>query len=207
MRQNYKSAFGLLFALLFLISNLVPFLPQNGFASMLFEEDPTEGSTGEASTSNIEICDNIVDDDGDGLIDNQDVVDCPATAGPILTPTPEAEEEAATEEEPTPTPEADEEAATEEEQADEESETEICDNTIDDDGDGLVDTEDSEDCPAPEEEAATEEEPTPTPEADEEAATEEEPTPTPEADEEAATEEEQADEESETEICDNTIDD
>ena len=137
---------------------------------MLFEEDPTEGSTGEASTSNIEICDNIVDDDGDGLIDNQDVVDCPATAGPILTPTPEADEEAATEEEPTPTPEADEEAATEEEptptpeadeevateeeQADEESETEICDNTIDDDGDGLVDTEDSEDCPAPEEEAA-----------------------------------------------------
>ncbi len=73
---------------------------------MLFEEDPTEGSTGEASTSNIEICDNIVDDDGDGLIDNQDVVDCPATAGPILTPTPEAEEEAATDEEPTPTPEA-----------------------------------------------------------------------------------------------------
>ncbi|MFZ0344594.1 MAG: hypothetical protein WAL24_05500, partial [Nitrososphaeraceae archaeon] len=162
MRQNYKSAFGLLFALLFLISNLVPFLPQNGFASMLFEEDPTEGSTGEASTSNIEICDNIVDDDGDGLIDNQDVVDCPATAGPILTPTPEA----------------DEEAATDEEQADEESETEICDNTIDDDRDGLVDTEDNEDCPAPEEEAATEEEPTPTPEADEEAATEEEPTPT-----------------------------
>ena len=44
LRQNYKSAFGLLFALLFLISNLVPFLPQNGFASMLFEEDPTEGS-------------------------------------------------------------------------------------------------------------------------------------------------------------------
>ncbi|MGA8106815.1 MAG: hypothetical protein WB815_09185, partial [Nitrososphaeraceae archaeon] len=105
LRQNYKSAFGSLFALLFVISNLVPFLPQNGFASMLFEEDPTEGSTGEASTSNIEICDNIVDDDGDGLIDNQDVVDCPATAGPIPTPTPEAEEEAATEEEPTPTPE------------------------------------------------------------------------------------------------------
>ena len=69
----------------------------------------------------------------------------------------------------------------------------FCDNTIDDDGDGLVDTEDNEDCPAPDEEAATEEEPTPTPEADEEAATEEEPTPTPEADEEAATEEEQAD--------------
>ena len=51
-----------------------------------------------------------MDDDGDGLIDNQDVVDCPATAGPIPTPTPEADEEAATEEEPTPTPEADEEA-------------------------------------------------------------------------------------------------
>ena len=56
-----------------------------------------------------------MDDDGDGLIDNQDVVDCPATAGPTLTPTPEADEEAASEEEPTPTPEADEEAATEEE--------------------------------------------------------------------------------------------
>ena len=64
--------------------------------------------------------------------------------------------------------------ATTEEEADEESETEICDNTIDDDGDGLVDTEDNEDCPAPEEEAATEEEPTPTPEAEEEAAPEEE---------------------------------
>ncbi|MGI0002392.1 MAG: hypothetical protein ACRD42_04850, partial [Nitrososphaeraceae archaeon] len=201
MRQNYKSTFGLLFALLFLISSLVPFLPQNGFASMLFEEDPTQGSTGEASTSNIEICDNIVDDDGDGLIDNQDVVDCPTTAGPILTPTPEAEEEEATDEEPTPTPtpEAEEEEATDEELADEESETEICDNTIDDDGDGLVDTEDNEDCPAPEDEEATDEEPTPTPtpEAEEEEATDEEPTPTPtpEAEEEEATDEELADEE------------
>ena len=90
------------------------------------------------------------------MVDTEDSEDCPAP-----------EEEAATEEEPTPTPEADEEAArgrttpTPEAEGkgyrgrtDEESETEICDNTIDDDGDGLVDTEDSEDCPAPEEEAS-----------------------------------------------------
>jgi hypothetical protein len=169
-RQKYKSAFGSLLALLLLISNIPSFLPQNGFASSLFEEESAEGSTEEAPTPNKEICDNIMDDDGDGLTDNQDVVDCPGQSSPIPTPTPEAapEEEAAQEEGPTPTPEAEpeEEAASEEEQADEESETEICDNNVDDDGDGLVDTEDSEDCPEPEEEAAQEEGPTPTPEAE-----------------------------------------
>ena len=108
--QNYKSAFGLLFALLFLISNLVPFLPQKRIRFNVIRRESYQRELPEKhQTWDIEICDNIVDDDGDGLIDNQDVVDCPVTAGPILTPTPEAEEEATSEEELTPTPEAEEE--------------------------------------------------------------------------------------------------
>jgi hypothetical protein len=121
------------------------------------------------------------------------------------------EEEAAPEEEPTPTPEAeeDEEVVVEEEEEaatvieeDSQAAVEICNNTLDDDGDGLVDTQDTEDCPmteAPEEAAPI---PTPTPELEEEeeeAAPEEEliptPTPTPELEEE---EEEAAPEEEET---------
>ena len=103
------------------------------------------------------------------MVDTEDTEDCPITE----------------EEEPTPTPEAEEQAAPDEEPTDEESQSavEICDNTLDDDGDGLVDTEDTEDCPITEEE-----EPTPTPEAEEQAAPEEEPTP--EAEDQAAPEEE-----------------
>src|SRR5215218_1634727 len=198
LKQNYNTIFGAFFAFLFMFSILVPFHPQIGSASILFEEggeDYTAESTEEASTSNIEICDNLVDDDNDGLVDNQDSVDCPATPGLVPTPEPEEEEAVVEEEEP----------------ADEDSQAtavEICDNTLDDDGDGLVDTEDTEDCPmaeaAPEEEeeeAAPEEEepiptPTPAPEVEEEAAPEEEepiptPTPAPEVEEEAAPEEEE----------------
>src|SRR5215207_1824566 len=209
LKQNYNTIFGAFFAFLFLFSILVPFHPQNGSASILFEEggeDSTAESTEEASTSNIEICDNLVDDDNDGLVDNQDSVDCPATPGLVPTPEPEEEEAVVEEEEP----------------ADEDSQAtavEICDNTLDDDGDGLVDTEDTEDCPMAE--AAPEEEepiptPTPAPEVEEEAAPEEEepiptPTPAPEVEEEAAPEEEEpADEDSQAtavEICDNTLDD
>src|SRR5215207_7527085 len=228
LKQNYNTIFGAFFAFLFLFSILVPFHPQNGSASILFEEggeDYTAESTEEASTSNIEICDNLVDDDNDGLVDNQDSVDCPATPGLVPTPEPEEEEAVVEEEEP----------------ADEDSQAtavEICDNTLDDDGDGLVDTEDTEDCPmaeaAPEEEepiptptpapeveeeAAPEEEepiptPTPAPEVEEEAAPEEEeeelPTPEPEEEEAVVEEEEPADEDSQAtavEICDNTLDD
>src|SRR5918994_1933074 len=216
LKQNYNTIFGAFFAFLFLFSILVPFHPQNGSASILFEEggeDSTAESTEEASTSNIEICDNLVDDDNDGLVDNQDSVDCPATPGLVPTPEPEEEEAVVEEEEP----------------ADEDSQAtavEICDNTLDDDGDGLVDTEDTEDCPmaeaAPEEEeeeAAPEEEepiptPTPAPEVEEEAAPEEEeeelPTPEPGEEEAVVEEEEPADEDSQAtavEICDNTLDD
>jgi hypothetical protein len=73
LKQNYNTIFGAFFAFLFLFSILVPFHPQNGSASILFEEggeDSTAESTEEASTSNIEICDNLVDDDNDGLVDN-----------------------------------------------------------------------------------------------------------------------------------------
>src|SRR5215207_3703577 len=118
LKQNYNTIFGAFFAFLFLFSILVPFHPQNGSASILFEEggeDYTAESTEEASTSNIEICDNLVDDDNDGLVDNQDSVDCPATPG--LVPTPEPEEEAVVEEE---------EPADEDSQA---TAVEICDNT------------------------------------------------------------------------------
>ncbi|HJU84953.1 MAG TPA: hypothetical protein VJ551_00540, partial [Nitrososphaeraceae archaeon] len=105
LKQNYNTVFGALFAFLFLFSILVP---QNGSASTLFEEggSPAADGTEEASTSNIEICDNLVDDDNDGLVDNQDAVDCPTTPGlvPTPTPAPEDEEEAAA-------PEDEEEAA------------------------------------------------------------------------------------------------
>ena len=210
LKQNHKPVFGALLAFLFLFSIFVPSHPQNGTASSLFGdggEDSTVGDVEEGvTTSNIEVCDNLVDDDADGLVDNQDALDCPASPGltpPPTQPTPPTSPEA--EEEPTPTPEAEEQGAPDEEPTDEEptdeeptdeesqSAVEICDNTLDDDGDGLVDTEDTEDCPITEEQAAPEEEPTPTPEAEEQAAPEEEPT-----DEES---------QSAVEICDNTLDD
>ena len=179
LKQNHKPVFGALFAFLFLFSIFVPFHPQNGTASSLFGDGGEDSTVGdvqeELTTSNIEVCDNLVDDDADGLVDNQDAVDCPASPGLTPPPTPSTSPEA--EEEPTPTPETEEQAAVdeelteEEEPTDEESQSavEICDNTLDDDGDGLVDTEDTEDCPITEEEAAPEEEPTPTPEAEEQA--------------------------------------
>src|SRR5215208_6116393 len=91
LKQNYKTIFGAFFALLFLFNILVP---QNGSASTLFEAggDPTGERTQQESTSNTEICDNLVDDDNDGLVDNQDTVDCPAIPG-------EPEEQAAPDEE------------------------------------------------------------------------------------------------------------
>jgi hypothetical protein len=55
-----------------------------------------------------------------------------------LTPTPTPE--------PTPIPEPEEPAVAEEEE-DFQAAVEICDNTLDDDDDGMVDTEDTEDCP------------------------------------------------------------
>ena len=171
LKQNHKPVFGALFAFLFLFSIFVPFHPQNGTASSLFGdggEDSTVGDVEEGlTTSNIEVCDNLVDDDADGLVDNQDAVDCPASPGLTPPPTPSTSPEA--EEEPTP-PETEEQPA-DEEPTDEESQSavEICDNTLDDDGDGLVDTEDTEDCPITEEE-----EPTPTPEAEEQVAPDEE---------------------------------
>ena len=165
LKQNHKPVFGALLAFLFLFSIFVPSHPQNGTASSLFGdggEDSTVGDVEEGvTTSNIEVCDNLVDDDADGLVDNQDALDCPASPGltpPPTQPTPPTSPEA--EEEPTPTPEAEEQAAPDEEPTDEEptdeesqSAVEICDNTLDDDGDGLVDTEDTEDCPITEEQA------------------------------------------------------
>src|SRR5215207_9934178 len=247
-KQNHKPVFGALLAFMFIFSIFFSFHPQNGAASTFFEgEGEGEGSSGadteRAPTTVLEICENLVDDDGDGLVDNQDAIDCPATTGqaPSLTPgpqvAPEQEEEAAEEEltdeeeeeaaltpTPTPTPEVEEELTEEEEQeaaltptpeveeelTEEEEEAtlspdesltpaaEICDNTFDDDGDGLTDSEDTEDCPTaetPGEELTDEEEetaaltptptPTPTPEVEEELTDEEEeaaaltPTPTP----------------------------
>src|SRR5918994_1537097 len=163
-KQNHKPIFGALLAFLFIFSIFFSFHPQNGAASTFFEgEGEGEGSSGadteRAPTTVLEICENLVDDDGDGLVDNQDAIDCPATTGqaPSLTPgpqvAPEQEEEAAEEEltdeeeeaaaltpTPTPTPEAEEELTDEEEEAalsPDNSLTpaaEICDNTFDDDG-------------------------------------------------------------------------
>src|SRR5215203_4817606 len=289
-KQNHKPVFGALLAFMFIFSIFFSFHPQNGAASTFFEgEGEGEGSSGadteRAPTTVLEICENLVDDDGDGLVDNQDAIDCPATTGqaPSLTPgpqvAPEQEEEAAEEEltdeeeeaaaltpTPTPTPEVEEELTDEEEEAaaltptptptptpeveeeltDEEEEdalspdnsltpaAEICDNTFDDDGDGLTDSEDTEDCPTaetPGEELTDEEEetaaltptptPTPKPEVEEELTDEEEeaaaltptPTPTPEVEEELTDEEEEdalSPDNSLTpaaEICDNTFDD
>src|SRR5918994_1260478 len=205
-KQNHKPIFGALLAFLFIFSIFFSFHPQNGAASTFFEgEGEGEGSSGadteRAPTTVLEICENLVDDDGDGLVDNQDAIDCPATTGqaPSLTPGPQvapeqeeaAEEELTDEEEeaaaptptPAPTPAAEDELTDEEEEAaeeeltdeeeeaaaltptptqtpeaeeeltDEEEEAvlspdnsltpaaEICDNTFDDDGDGLTDSE------------------------------------------------------------------
>src|SRR5215203_3152740 len=244
-KQNHKPVFGALLAFMFIFSIFFSFHPQNGAASTFFEgEGEGEGSSGadteRAPTTVLEICENLVDDDGDGLVDNQDAIDCPATTGqaPSLTPgpqvAPEQEEEAAEEEltdeeeetaaltptpTPTPTPEVEEELTDEEEEDALSSDNsltpaaEICDNTFDDDGDGLTDSEDTEDCPTaetPGEELTDEEEetaaltptPTPTPEVEEELTDEEEeaaaltptptPTPTPEVEEELTDEEEEA---------------
>src|SRR5215207_5944574 len=236
-KQNHKPVFGALLAFMFIFSIFFSFHPQNGAASTFFEgEGEGEGSSGadteRAPTTVLEICENLVDDDGDGLVDNQDAIDCPATTGqaPSLTPgpqvAPEQEEEAAEEEltdeeeeaaaltpTPTPTPEVEEELTDEEEEDALSSDNsltpaaEICDNTFDDDGDGLTDSEDTEDCPTaetPGEELTDEEEetaaltptPTPTPEVEEELTDEEEEaaalTPTPEVEEELTDEEEEA---------------
>ena len=135
-KQNHRPIFGTLLALLFIISTFVSFHPQDG-ASTLFEGggegESTSGGNTEGSTSTTpEICDNLVDDDGDGLIDNQDAIDCPATPGqvppPTPTPTPELEDEEA--------PEEEEEEATPSPDAALTPTAEICDNTFDDDGDG-----------------------------------------------------------------------
>src|ERR671917_1477516 len=194
-KQNHKPVFGVLLAFLFIFSVFFPFHPQNGAASTFFEgEGEGGGSSGadteRAPTTVLEICENLVDDDGDGLVDNQDAIDCPATTGqaPSITPgeqgedaaeeelTDEEEEAAALTPTPTPTPEAEEELTDEEEEA-----------------------------------AALTPTPTPTPEAEEELTDEEEDaaeeeltdeeeeaaalTPTPEAEEELTDEEEDAAEE------------
>src|SRR5829696_10596184 len=122
-KQNHKPVFGALLAFMFIFSIFFSFHPQNGAGSTFFEgEGEGEGSSGadteRAPTTVLEICENLVDDDGDGLVDNQDAIDCPATTGqaPSLTPgpqvAPEQEEEAAL----TPTPEVEEELTEEEEQ-------------------------------------------------------------------------------------------
>src|SRR5215207_574896 len=237
-KQNHKPVFGALLAFMFIFSIFFSFHPQNGAASTFFEgEGEGEGSSGadteRAPTTVLEICENLVDDDGDGLVDNQDAIDCPATTGqaPSLTPgpqvAPEQEEEAAEEEltdeeeeaaaltpTPTPTPEVEEELTDEEEEDALSSDNsltpaaEICDNTFDDDGDGLTDSEDTEDCPTaetPGEELTDEEEET--------AALTPTPTPTPEVEEELTDEEEEDALSSDNsltpaaEICDNTFDD
>src|ERR671917_651396 len=188
-KQNHKPVFGVLLAFLFIFSVFFPFHPQNGAASTFFEgEGEGGGSSGadteRAPTTVLEICENLVDDDGDGLVDNQDAIDCPATTGqaPSITPgeqgedaaeeelTDEEEEAAALTPTPTPTPEAEEELTDEEEDA-----------------------------------AALTPTPTPTPEAEEELTDEEEdaaaltptptptptPAPTPKAEEELTDEEEE----------------
>src|SRR5215203_5007054 len=175
-KQNHKPVFGALLAFMFIFSIFFSFHPQNGAASTFFEgEGEGEGSSGadteRAPTTVLEICENLVDDDGDGLVDNQDAIDCPATTGqaPSLTPgpqvAPEQEEEAAEEE----LTDEEEEAAEEEEEAAEEELTE-----------------------EEEQEAAL----TPTPEVEEELTEEEEQeaalTPTPEVEEELTEEEEEA---------------
>src|SRR5215203_2818949 len=165
-KQNHKPVFGALLAFMFIFSIFFSFHPQNGAASTFFEgEGEGEGSSGadteRAPTTVLEICENLVDDDGDGLVDNQDTIDCPATAGqaPSLTPGPQVapEQEEAAEEEltdgeeealtptPTPTPEVEEELTDEEEEAAEEE---------------LTDEEEAA--------AALTPTPTPTPEAEEE---------------------------------------
>src|SRR5215211_7125570 len=94
----------------------------------------------------------------------------------FLTPTPTRE--------PTPSPEPKEKAVAEEEEEqltpklaneDSQSAVEICDNTLDDDDDGMVDTEDTEDCPI----AETLEEPAVAEEKEEPTTTNPTPTPTP----------------------------
>src|ERR687898_95106 len=126
-KQNHKPVFGALLAFLFIFSFFFSFHPQNGAASTFFEgEGEGGGSSGadteRAPTTVLEICENLVDDDGDGLVDNQDAIDCPATTGqaPSQSPgpqvAPEQEEEAAEEELTDEEEEAAEEELTEEEE-------------------------------------------------------------------------------------------
>ncbi|MDQ3840647.1 MAG: hypothetical protein M3297_15430, partial [Thermoproteota archaeon] len=175
-KQNCKPAFGALLAFLFTFSTFVSLFPQDGNASTLFEgggeSEDTSGSSSGAPTTALEICGNLLDDDGDGLVDNQDSIDCPEPTdqAPTPTPTPEVEEEEAPEEDeeevtptPTPTPEVEEEEAALSTNESLTPAAEICNNTFDDDGDGLVDSEDTEDCPAAAAPEEDEEEVTPTP--------------------------------------------
>jgi GH24 family phage-related lysozyme (muramidase) len=77
-------------------------------------------------SASLEICDNFVDDDADGLTDAEDPEDCPPTTDQEGTVPPE-------------------QAST---SAGNASTVEICDNFLDDDADGLTDTDDISDCPA-----------------------------------------------------------
>ena len=75
-----------------------------------------------------EICDNGIDDNGDGYIDCDDMLcDCIEICGNGI--------------------DDDQDGEIDEEDCIEDISGEICDNYIDDDGDGLIDAEDEEDCP------------------------------------------------------------
>ena len=119
------------------------------------EDDDEEGGGQQFATVVGEICDDLEDNDGDGLIDLADVEDCapPVTQGTVTAPT-------------TPPPSVANTTATNstantltaagittspppQQQQDSPYIVEVCDNRIDDDGDGLADLDDFEGCAPP----------------------------------------------------------
>jgi len=107
-----------------------------------------------AMTAQEEICDDFIDNDGDGFVDSDDPESCILAPAGGAAPDQEVQERTQTQPQtPAPMPELGTSA----------SEQELCDDFVDNDSDNLTDTDDIQDCPLSPEGVAANNTETPTP--------------------------------------------